>query len=438
MTRVLLSLVLVVFSWFNVASAEVLGPDINVALVVNQFSAEITSEAEFKVLVKPVGNNLLFQPKKTFISVKNGIFLLDGKSIEGTEVELLSSKADKPVLINRKSYRGRLVAKINEDKKTLTICNILPLEEYLYGVVAREIIPLWPEEAIKVQAVASRSFALAAIKKQNSRGYDIRANELGQVYGGIEAEHIATNKMIDATRGVVLTYNGKPIEACYHSSSGGYTENSENVWGTYVPYLRAVVDYDQEAPKYKWEKSFTASEIENILLQAGYRIGKLKSIKLSPLKPPAEETADRGISGRGLKMTFTGDNGEATLDGAKVRGILQLNSTLFDIFIETKSPEYIEVPVLDAYGNEIGKKQIPVKITQPSKPSYLNGFEDLRLITGDVNEKIVIKGQGWGHGLGLSQWGARGMALAAPQNSKEYYKKILTHYYTNVKIEKIY
>ncbi len=438
MTRIVFSLLLFVFSWVNVASAEVLGPDINVALVVNQFSAEITSEAEFKVLVKTVGNSLILPPKKTFIGVKNGKFLIDGKSIDGTEVELLSSNADKPVLINRKTYRGRLVAKINEDKKTLTICNVLPLEEYLYGVVAREVIPLWPGEAIKAQAVASRSYALAAIKKLNAGGYDIRANELGQVYGGIEAENITTNKMIDATRGMVLTYNGKAIEACYHSSSGGYTENSENVWGSYVPYLRGVVDYDQEAPKYKWEKNITANEIENILLQSGYKIGKLKAIKLSPLKKPPVGAADRGISGRVLKLTFVGDAGEAILNGGKVRQIFQLNSTLFDVIVETKAPEYIEVPVLDAYGNEIGKKQIPVKIAEPSNPSYLNGFEDLRLITGDPNEKILIKGQGWGHGLGLSQWGARGMALAAPQNSKDYYKKILSHYYSNVIIEKLY
>ena len=137
-------------------------------------------------------------------------------------------------------------------------------------------------------------------------------------------------------------------------------------------------------------------------------------------------------------MTFVGDNGEATLDGSKVRGLFQLNSTLFDVIVKTKEPEYIEVPVLDVYGNEIGKKQIPVKITQPSKPSYFSGFDDLRLITGDINEIIVIQGQGWGHGLGLSQWGARGMALAAPQNSKDYYQTILNHYYTNVRIEKIY
>ena len=137
-------------------------------------------------------------------------------------------------------------------------------------------------------------------------------------------------------------------------------------------------------------------------------------------------------------MTFSGENGEAALDGNKVRALLLLNSTLFDVIVETQKPKYIEVPVLDAQGNEIGKKQIPVKITEPSKPTYLIGFEDLRLITGDANEKIVLKGKGWGHGLGLSQWGARGMALAAPQNSKDYYKKILNHYYSNVRIEKLY
>lgn len=438
MKKVILSVLFILFFMINVVYASALGPDIKVAIVVNQFSAEITSEVEFKVLTKQTNNISLFAPKKTFISVKNGKFLLDGKSIEGSEVELLAGSTDKPLLINRKSYRGKLIVKINEDQKTLTICNILPLEEYLYGVVAKEIIPLWPEEAVKAQAVASRSFALAAINKHNIVGYDIKANELGQVYGGIEAEHITTNKLIDATRGVVMTYNSKPIEACYHSSSGGYTENSENVWGTYVPYLRAVVDYDQEAPKYKWEKICTAGEIENILAQAGYKIGKLKAIKLSPLKPPPDKTTDRGISGRVIKMTFVGDNGEATLDGSKVRGLFQLNSTLFDVIVKTKEPEYIEVPVLDVYGNEIGKKQIPVKITQPSKPSYFSGFDDLRLITGDINEIIVIQGQGWGHGLGLSQWGARGMALAAPQNSKDYYQTILNHYYTNVRIEKIY
>lgn len=438
MVRIILSLVLVFLLKINVASADILGPDINVGFVINQFSAEISSEAEFKVLVQPKGSSLVFSPQKTYLSVKNGKFVVDGKSIDGSEIELLATNATKPLLVNRKRYRGRLVAKINDDKKTLNICNILPLEEYLYGVVAKEIIPLWPEEAIKAQAVASRSFALSAIKKQKTDGYDIKANEFGQVYGGIEAEHIITNKMVDATRGIVLTYNGKPVEACYHSSSGGYTESSENVWGSYIPYLRGVIDYDQEAPKFGWEKVFTAADIENVLLKAGYKIGKLNAIKLSPLKIQPVEANDRGISGRVLKMTFSGENGEVVLDGNKVRGLLVLNSTLFDVIVEMQVPKYIEVPVLDAHGNEIGKKQILVKITEPSKPTYLSGFEDLRLITGDNNEKIIFKGKGWGHGLGLSQWGARGMALLAPQNSKDYYKKILNHYYTNVKIEKLY
>lgn len=438
MIRVILSLILIFLLKINIASADALGPDINVGLVIKQFSAEISSDVEYEVLAKPKGKRLLFKPRQTYLSIKNGKFVLDGKTIEGSEIELSSTKPAKPLVINRKSYRGRLVAKINDDKKTLNISNILPLEEYLYGVVAKEIIPLWPEDAIKAQAVASRSFALAFIKKQKTDGYDIKSNEMGQVYGGIEAEHFITNKMIDATRGIVLTYEGKPVEAYFHSTSGGYTESSENVWGSYVPYLRGVVDYDQEAPKFSWEKSFTASEIENILLKAGYNIGKLKAIKLSPLKKQPVKTMDRGISGRVLKMTFSGEKGDAVLEGNKVRGLLLLNSTLFDAVVDIKTPKYIEVPVLDNHGNELGKKQISVKTTAPSKQTYLSGFENLRLITGDINEKIVFQGKGWGHGLGLSQWGARGMALAAPQNSKDYYKKILDHYYTNVKIEKIY
>ena len=438
MLKVIICVFFCFFFYFNNVSAASLGPDINVALVVNQFSAEIASESDFQAVVKSGKEVSSFGPKKIFASVKDGKLMLDGKIIIASEIELVAKELSKPIQINRKSYRGKILIKVNADKKTLIVCNILPIEQYLYGVIAKEIVPLWPEEAIKAQTVAARSFAISCIEKKKDTGFDIRANELGQVYGGIEAEHAATNKQIDATRGIVLTYAGKPIEAYYHSCSGGYTENSENVWGTYVPYLRAVPDFDQESPKYNWKKSFTAIELENLLKQAGYQIGKLKSIKLSQLKAPPVKENDRGVSGRVLRITFIGDAGEVVLDGGKVRTVLQLSSTLFDIAVASNIPEFIEVPVLDVYGNEIGKKKIPVKTTEPSKPAYLRGFEDLRLITGNENEKIIIKGKGWGHGLGLSQWGARGMAIAASKNSGDYYKTILAHYYTNTKIEKIY
>ena len=438
MLQVILCAILCLVLQTGTARAEYLGPDINVGLVVGQFSAEVASAGKFVALVPASGKTYSFEPGKIFVSVKNGTLQLNAKEVEGSEIELLAKEPAKHLEINRKSYRGRIVAKLDADKKALTVINILPVEEYLYGVVAKEIVPLWPEEAIKAQAVAARSFALSRVGQKKITGYDIRSNELGQVYGGLQAEHPITNKQIDATRGIAVTYGGKPIEAYFHSCSGGYTENSENIWGTYLPYLRGVSDYDQEAPKFKWEKSYTPAQLLKILEQAGYKIGKLETIKLSPRKEQPIDAKDRGVSGRVLQLTIKGDLGSAVIDGGKLRTILQLNSTLFDIVVETPVPKFIEVPILDSYGNEIGKKKIPVNVNEPNKPSYLEGFENIRLITGGEGETIIFKGNGWGHGVGMSQWGARGMALSAPLKSKDYFKTILLHYYTDTKVEKIY
>ncbi|HIU64869.1 MAG TPA: SpoIID/LytB domain-containing protein [Candidatus Avacidaminococcus intestinavium] len=433
---IFLLVVMQFFMPFEVKAADLY--QINVGLVTNQFSAELTSEKPFNIIVKSNSKpKAKIDAKKSYVSVKNGKLNIAGKSFNEEEIELLQSD-DNRVAVNRKKYRGRLLVKLNDDKKTLTVCNILPVEEYLYGVLPKEIMPLWPEEAIKAQAVAARSFALSAIEKNKTSSYDVKATEMGQVYGGVDEEHSLTNKYIDMTRGIVITYKGKTIEAFYHSSAGGYTENSENIWGSFVPYLRGVVDVDQEAPKYAWEKIVTPMELEQILKAAGYNLGKLKLIKLTALKQPPVESFDRGISGRVKQMTITGEKGSAVIEGNKLRSLLQLNSTLFDITVGLVKPNSIEVPVLDKFGNVVGKKNIPIKTADVEVPSYLHGFDDLRIFTGDKNEKIIIKGRGWGHGLGMSQWGARKMALDAPKNSKEYYKNILAHYYTGVKVQKIY
>ena len=106
------------------------------------------------------------------------------------------------------------------------------------GVVAKEVIPLWPDEAIKAQAVAARSFALYHLDHPQYEGFDIKATDQGQVYGGIEAEHPNTTKLVKATRGVTAVYDGEPIQAFFHSTSGGYTEAAVNVWGKDIPIFR--------------------------------------------------------------------------------------------------------------------------------------------------------------------------------------------------------
>ena len=434
---ILLALLLMVMG-IPAAGAADLGPNIRVGLVVNQFSAALESQGAIKVAGNN-GKNLTLKPGKHFVSMKQGVLYVDNQKIGGSGASFLTADAKKPLLVNHKNYRGAITAVLNSDKKTLNIVNVLPLESYLYGVVAKEIIPLWPDEAIKAQTVAARSFALYQINNAAYPNFDIKANEMGQVYGGIGAEHANTNKIIDATRGMVAVYDGQPIQAFFHSTSGGYTESSANVWGKAVPYLQAVKDYDQDSPNFSWEKTFTRDELQRILAQAGYKTGPLEGIRLSARKEAPMHTSDRGISGRVKQVTFKGKTASVTLDGTKVRSLLGLDSTLFDIYVGINRPDYIEVPILNQYGMEIGKKKIPIKTSDKGKNLYTGSVGDLRLLSDVKEEKIFISGNGWGHGLGMSQWGARGMALAAAaKGEKNYYKKILEHYYTGIQVKKLY
>src|SRR2546425_4850789 len=121
----------------------------------------------------------------------------------------------------------------------LTVINELDLEEYLYGVLKNEVDPQWPAEALKAQAVASRTWGLYSLNRFAPEGYDVRATTESQVYNGVTAEDPRTSAAVDETRGEIMTYQGRPIFAAYHSDSGGYTESSELVWGgTTYPYLK--------------------------------------------------------------------------------------------------------------------------------------------------------------------------------------------------------
>lgn len=417
--------------------AENMGPNIRVGLVVNQFSAQFASQGGVKATPSGSGD-FKVKPGIHFVSVKKGSLYIDNKKISGRRVSLQATNAKLPLSINKKTYRGAIIASLDEKGQRLNVINVLPVETYLYGVVAKEVIPLWPDEAVKAQAVAARSFALHAINENKGEPFDVRSNDMGQVYGGLAAEHANTNKMVDATKGVAVTYSGNPIQAFFHSCSGGYTESAVNVWGNPVPYLQAVVDYDKDSPNYNWEKSFTKEELQKALEQSGYKIGDPEGIRLSPRrKAPAPWSSDRGTSGRVKKITIKGKTGSVTLDGTKFRSIMNLPSTLFDITVGLNRPDYIDVPILNSYGAQVGEKKINIK--QDKRNKNANTLGEYHYLSNVKGEKIYLMGNGWGHGLGMSQWGARGMSLM-PQakKKKDYYKTILQHYYTGTKIERIY
>ena len=386
-------------------------PDIAVAVVHGQFAAELSCEDELMVRVPDTGEEMVLKPDRYFVNAEGGTVNLGAQKFGAKTLRFVVKENGKPIEVNKKAYRGSFEVRISADGKTLDVVNVLPLEQYLYSVVGEEIPVIFPDEAIKAQAVAARSLAYNRLGNRSRLGYDLKASG---------------------------TYNGQPIEAVYHQSGGGQTENSRDVWGRYVPYLRSVKDYDWDAPMYNWEKALPASEIERRLSTRGYAVGKLESIRLSPLEGSSKMFGnDRTASGRVQEMLFSGSGGTFLFTGQQVQEILGLNSTFFEVEVNRPVPNSIEIPIENPYGIEIGRKEVPIKVSERSI-SFKDILKDLHFVSGEKGEMVTFKGRGQGSGLGLSQWGARGMANSAPPRSRDYYKEILTHYYTDTRVEKIY
>ena len=146
-----------------------------------------------------------------------------------------------------KWYRGHLI--IQNKNKKLTVINEVDLEDYIKGVVPSEMPSSWELEALKAQAIAARSYALANLGKRASLGYDLKDTPEDQAYGGASAETSKTNKAVDETSGLVLTYNYKVVSAFYSASAGGQTVTAKEAWGNDVPYVRSVPSFDENVKK---------------------------------------------------------------------------------------------------------------------------------------------------------------------------------------------
>ena len=292
---------------------------------------------------------------------------------------LIEPTGDGYVWIGDRWYRGRTL--LVAGKNGLTAVNYVDLEQYLYSVIGAEMSGSWPQEALKAQAVAARSYALNKRQISDSALYDLDDTQESQVYKGLETESSGTYAAVDATAGQVLTYNGQIILAVFHSSSGGHTENVEDVWTDPLPYLRAVPDYDQGAPVYEWLATFSRAELSQ-------KIGGVGNI----ISMVPERTTPYGSV---ITMKVVGEAGSKVVSGAAVREALGLRSVRF-----TVTPQYNQVA---ATGNT---KQDPIA--------------------------FQIKGKGFGHAVGMSQWGAHNLAKQGYN-----YQQILLYYYRGANLARI-
>ncbi|PKL76470.1 MAG: hypothetical protein CVV27_10090 [Candidatus Melainabacteria bacterium HGW-Melainabacteria-1] len=281
-------------------------------------------------------------------------------------------------------YRGHL--NLTPLKKGFTIINELPLEQYLYGVVPAEMPASWPLEALKSQAVAARTYALSHLGQHRKRGFDVTATTASQVYQGVKAEHTNSNRAINETAGLILTHNSQPIHAYFHSTSGGRTENGADLWAP-LPYLQPVDDVDHASPKYTWHEELSQTVVRARLSSLKVNVGEIVALQ------PASFT--RG--GRVKTLLITGTQGSQSVSGEKIRSALKLNSTFFNVGSVDAEGKLIKAPARDK-----------------------------------VPTTFQFAGRGWGHGIGMSQWGARQLAIDGYP-----FQSILAHYYRGTRIERL-
>lgn len=393
------------------------------------FSSQSEAENFININGKIDDKNLkVVNPNNKRIQVLNKkgdvILIFDSSSQEFHFAPFLEKDSDQIITVDGKRFRGEIIFKRYQDSD-MTVINYLTLQEYLYGVLPKEMSGDWPLEALKAQAVAARNYAVANIHKHSNYGFDLCGTIHCQVYGGYDVEKPRSNMAVDATDGKLLTYKGKIISAFFHSNSGGYTEDSENVWSLSIPYIRGVKDdFSLGAPNSNWTQIYSPYEIAQVLSLKGINIGEIYNIY------PEKHSKN----GRVLSLKIKGTLDEITLEKEETRKIFGYNNiksmnfkvnTDIDVYIKSSNGESIQKPLNNMH---ILKGKNSIKILSNNKYNIYNGYKSVQ-IHGKPS-KYIFNGRGWGHGLGMSQWGAKKMAELGYT-----YQEILQHYYTGTKLE---
>ena len=324
-----------------------------------------------------------------------------GRTRYGLRPPVVVRAADEGVVeVRGTAYRGAILVQ-RAGRGGLTFVNRLGMEDYLLGVVPRETgeVDGAAYEAVKAQAVAARTYAIAHRGGRASLGFDVYPGTQDQVYGGVAAEREMISRAVRETAGEVATYGGEPIDAYYHSTCAGRTAAIDEVWNVRpVPYLVSVDDedprtgqaYDRASSRFTWTERWTHAQLVSVLNRTladslrGRRIHAIEDMDVRSRTP----------SGRVRAMRIETDAGSFTVGRDRVRWILAparggiLNSSKFDVRLERSG--------------------------------------------GDV-VAIVAEGGGWGHGIGMCQVGAMGRARAGQD-----YRTILEAYYPGIRIERMY
>lgn len=332
--------------------------------------------------------------------------------------------------INDRPYRGRVRVDLSGgDPK---VVNELRLADYLASVVGSEIPPTWEIEALKAQAVAARNYAVRHVDP--SADFDICDSQFCQAYGGVASEYPSTIQAVRETSGVVAMHEGDLIAAYYASNMGDHTTSAVDVWGRDVPYLRGVpspsdveaLSVSWGAEGYRWTRAIPLHRLSD--LQAGSGVlGELSEVRV----------LRSAQSGQPAEVELLGNQGVVTLSGDAIRITLGLPSAFAEfrtlpaerLVLLNPTPRRVAALQADGYALEQRRRSL----------AFAEAPADVRLVRGalDVVEfrlppRLVVSGRGFGHGVGMSQWGAQGLA-----KNGQSFDQILAHYYQGVVVERV-
>jgi stage II sporulation protein D len=297
------------------------------------------------------------------------------------------------VFFRGKTYTGSL--NVIGDENGLYVVSNLPFEKYIAGVVASEVGKDWEIEALKAQAVVSRTYAIFNKNFNTEKSFHLTSSVLHQLYKGDNADHLIT-QAVQATKKEILTYEGKPINALYHATCEGKTELPEEVWVESYPYIKSVECNGVNAPYENWEKKFSFEQIGEAIGVDG-----VKDISIAAYTS----------TGRVKSLRIIADGSNPAFPSGSKEGEPE-NGSLGPADNSESSEQTIEIKATELR-KKLGYKELP--------------STDFSLTTSGA--EAFFDGRGWGHGVGLSQWGALSMARQGKS-----YREILAHFYPGTTI----
>ena len=325
-------------------------PTVRVAVIDNAASFKIDVKGRYDISELKSGRILYegYRLTDVRVSLSGGVIKIEDDVYAGRAIKVRSERS-KDLYINGRRFRGEVNIVKNAEGK-LTVVNELPIDEYLYGVMHNEVSHWWPLETIKAQAIAARTYAMYQKSISKSKDYDLKSDVSSQVYSGAKRERLKARMAVDRTKGMVLNYRGAIFPTFFHSACGGHTEDANELWNINIAPLKGVLcDFCNDTKHYRWKRGIKVADLSALMVKAGYKAGRIEAIT----------GGERNLSGR-----------------------------LKSVDVITSAATY----------------NIPAKDLR--RIAGVDIIRSLNFTAKISGEDIVFEGYGWGHGVGLCQWGA--------------------------------